>query len=819
MLDVAFPGMATITSGPNRDDPYPLGLTSIWVDKSTFGRDEVQDAIVTSGGRFPNAFWVVLEGFNIFSFGALSVDVPVPAGSLASLPGVTISRHPGPVDFENSGNPKAPQRIRIGFDIAFTGAALASFPAAGAGPTSLELHAFATSAGTKLPGSDSVAEFELTSGADPYFANIDPLQDNVFWLSQDLRVFTATPGQNNRPVPGGPVFGADSTAGAFSYIQDLLAHLNANFSNPSGPDPFATLLPGQAGALTGDSSVTPFTLDLSSIFNPRLFANYNFAVARVRLRGTAGPAGAAQNARVFFRLWSSQTADTDYQPSSTYLSTLDANGLPAAPLVGAGHNTLPFFATGNLGGNTDYNAGGVNNRTIQIASGDQTWAYFGCFLNLYDAGNTIDGQPVQHWLDGTHHCLDAQIAYDDAPIVNANGVTMSPGNSDKLAQRNLQVTRSDNPGPAATHRVPQTFDVRPSPALQQLPGSLLDYPDELMIDWGNVPLGSVASIYWPGVGANAVLRLAARTYSSHVLTAADIDTIRCEVTKNVTYVPIPPSSGDNFAGLFTIDLPPGVTQGEEFDIVVRRVATRRQRVIERPADGPKIEAVEAVRTEPLNAHAPAKGKSKRAIEAVPPEEQPPQPKPEPPRPIEYRNWRYVTGAFQVKIPVTTKAVMLRPEEDAFAIMTWRLQSLDPDNRWRPVLARYVNVMAGRIDGLGGDSSAIPPSLSGAPVPEQPGGEHGEHGESHGRGREGERRIRHVGKVSGLRYDRFGDFDGFTLETEERELRFQAREIEIERVVRLAWAQRIVTVVIVEADAPRRPAEIILLAPPPPLLDI
>ena len=49
MLDVAFPGMATITSGPNRDDPYPLGLTSIWVDKSTFGRDEVQDAIATSG--------------------------------------------------------------------------------------------------------------------------------------------------------------------------------------------------------------------------------------------------------------------------------------------------------------------------------------------------------------------------------------------------------------------------------------------------------------------------------------------------------------------------------------------------------------------------------------------------------------------------------------------------------------------------------------------------------------------------------------------------------------------------------------------------
>ncbi len=34
-----------------------------------------------------------------------------------------------------------------------------------------------------------------------------------------------------------------------------------------------------------------------------------------------------------------------------------------------------------------------------------------------------------------------------------------------LAQRNLQVTTSDNPGNPATHRIPQTFDVRPSPKL------------------------------------------------------------------------------------------------------------------------------------------------------------------------------------------------------------------------------------------------------------------------------------------------------------------------------------------------------------------
>jgi hypothetical protein len=115
-------------------------------------------------------------------------------------------------------------------------------------------------------------------------------------------------------------------AGAFSYVQSLLAYLNANFSDPNGADPFSTILPSQGGAFNGDSSVTPFTLDSSNIFNPHIYNNYNFAIARVRPRGTAGAAGAAQNVRVFFRLWSTQAADTDYQPSSTYANTPDASG-------------------------------------------------------------------------------------------------------------------------------------------------------------------------------------------------------------------------------------------------------------------------------------------------------------------------------------------------------------------------------------------------------------------------------------------------------------------------------------------------------------
>ena len=124
----------------------------------------------------------------------------------------------------------------------------------------------------------------------------------------------------------------------------------------------------------------------------------------------------------------------------------------------------------------------------------------------------------------------AQIAYNDAPIENTNGVIENPENSDKLAQRNLQVTTSGNPGFPATHRVPQTIDVRPSPPAQSTDRfSFLSYPDEIMIDWGKTPLGSVASIYWPAVSAESVLQLAARLYPAQTLSAADANTIKCKV--------------------------------------------------------------------------------------------------------------------------------------------------------------------------------------------------------------------------------------------------------------------------------------------------
>ena len=137
----------------------------------------------------------------------------------------------------------------------------------------------------------------------------------------------------------------------------------------------------------------------------------------------------------------------------------------------------------------------------------------------------------------------ARIAFDDAPIVNSNGTNENPSNSDKQAQRNLEITFSDNPGPASTHRIPQTFDTRLSVAVSTTSGDLLDYPDELLIDWGNTPAGATAHIFWPQVNANDVLSLAKKLYSTHQLSAADVNTVHCKVPHGITYIPIPLGTG------------------------------------------------------------------------------------------------------------------------------------------------------------------------------------------------------------------------------------------------------------------------------------
>jgi kumamolisin len=72
----------------------------------------------------------------------------------------------------------------------------------------------------------------------------------------------------------------------------------------------------------------------------------------------------------------------------------------------------------------------------------------------------------------------------------------------------------------------------------------------------------------------------------------------------------------------------------------------------------------------------------------------------------------------------------------------------------------------------------------------------------------------TGKVAGLVFDRFGEFEGFLLaELHGGERKFDSREKEIEHVVSRAWAERVTTTVFVRDKEPRHPVSIILRGPP------
>lgn len=695
------------------------------VDKSTYGTDEVSDTISTAGGTFPEAFWLALEGFTIHQVnGAL----PSLLGPFSTAAGIQINADS--VVYELPGQLHTPQRILFPFDIKFT--STASFPATGSAPIIDLLGASITVNGSQYSAETA---FELVAGADPYFTNINPNDNNVFYLSQDLRVFSVAAGDT--AVPGSTAFTSDP----YASIQSLLSFMNSSntFTVPGTTDPLNTL-PGQSGYETGDSSVTPL--------NPSNHQNYNFAIARVRLQDT--PLSSANNVRVFFRLFVAQSCDTDFQPATTYKSTLGTSGAdtgnPVFPLPsgtglmdpsGQSTQTIPFFST-DANGTHDYDSTVANGniRTILLPSGqDKIWAYYGCFLDVYDGSN-------QSKFPGTHHCIVAEIACDNSPIINPSGVTMSPENSDKLAQRNLQITSSGNPSFPATHRIPQAFDMRPSLPVSSQAGLLLDYPDELMIDWGNTPIGSIANLYWPQINAADVLELASKLYTTQTLSASDANTIQCQVTDGLTYIPIPSATGKNFAGLFTLDLPNTISINQEFNVKVRRISSRQPAQQQPPP---------VIKTGPSSESVSVSGKRNFM-----------------------RNWRYITGTFQVKIPVAADNVLLHPEENTLAILKWRLENMPPAYRWYPVLQRYISYISTRVDGFGGNASEIGPSLTGVPV----------------QGREKCKSVHYKGKVCEVAFDCFGEFEGFVLDICCAEPRaFKCREKNIGELVLRACSDR------------------------------
>ncbi len=310
-------------------------------------------------------------------------------------------------------------------------------------------------------------------------------------------------------------------------------------------------------------------------------------------------------------------------------------------------------------------------KTIPV-SPTERHVYFGAWLDINQTAPQFplnaappngpwaaNRKTVQELVRGQHQCLVAEIAFDPTPIPsNAN-----PGTSDKLAQRNLAIVEIVQPrrGGLAPHPA-GPLEIRPTS--DRLPAEAL--ADELMIDWGRTPVGSIATLHLPTMNAEDVLELAARTYRTDHLALIDEHTLQIR-TGGMSWIPLPRSVDVNVPGMLTIDLPPTVRAGQAFTVVVRQVTGQVARA-------PGVVALAA------------------------------------PRP----SASVVTCWAASRSPsrCAARRVLLVPEQRLLSTLRWIERSIPSNDRWYTTFQRYVRQVAVRVDGLGGDSTAVTPSPSG-----------------------------------------------------------------------------------------------------------
>lgn len=729
------------------------------VNRSEISRDEAQ-ALKDSGEHIQDAFYVVVEGLAPSDL-MISTDSPSQAELDLWAPHITTFPNPSgmvisasDLKLDNGGALSQVQRITFGYNIAFS--STAAFTAEDV-PVTLD---------ASVVGLFSSGLLDLTTRQHPYM-----VAGATSWLSADTRVFKLQP----QGVFANTTLQNDPNG----FIQGVIDSLR---TSPAAGGWFDALPTDEAGS----------DLEWSQTLNGQ--SVYNFAVCRVRYRAELDT---APGVRVFFRLFPAMTTSTDFQPGTTYrLGGNPGWKIPLLGIVGGEVTTIPFFAEPRRAAadNLNLQQDPKNIDTLKTDSGGhETSSYYGCWLDINQPGDKrfpiyptpADGGPftgpaplqsVADLIRGTHQCLVAEVAFDLDPIP----VGATTGASDKLGQRNLAIDHSDNPGEPDTHRVQHTFSIRPTTARP----ALTQGPDELMIEWGATPVGTVGTLYLPGASASEVIQLADRLYSRHTLKAVDANSVRMEVIGRVTYVPVPSGGIGDLAGLLTLDLPSTVRKGQTFRVVIHQVIdtpAAHQRPSAPPPTAPRV----VVRREPAAAQETAAS---------------------PDASVERRgNSRHIVGAFQFSAVVQTRAEILPVVERSLVNLRRVIGTIPHENRWYPVMHRYLSQVDGRVKALGGGDDP-------RHGPKEGREEHEEHDREHD-GERREARLRFEGKIAGLCFDSFGDFEGFWLKTGDDLRRFYSRERAMEAVVNKAWRQRIALLVITEEHEPHEPHSVVFLRVP------
>jgi hypothetical protein len=716
-------------------------------NRSEISKDEAQ-ALIDSGENIQDGFFVVVQGL---APSALSITTSNPSQAQlnAWAPKITPNPNPNGVSFspadlglENSADLNQVQRVTFGYNISFS--SVAAF-------TAEDVTATLTAA---IAGLSCFSTLDLTTRQHPYM-----VAGPISWLSADTRVFSRQPNGTFANV----TLGNDPNG----FIKSVIDSLRG--AAPATAKAWFDALP---------STESGSQLEWSQFINGQPI--YNFAVCRVHYRAKLNT---APDVRVFFRLFPAMTTSTDFQPATTYFTGgQPGTKIPLLGIVGGEVVTIPFFAEPRNPSNMPLHlqTDPKNIDTLKIdPGGHETFSYYACWLDINQPSDkryplqtsNPDGpftgptlESIADLIRGTHQCLVAEINFDLDPITP--GATAA--NSDKLGQRNLSIDHSDNPGATDTHRVQHTFTIRPT-TLNPQPRQ---GPDELMIDWGATPPGTVGSLYLPGVSAAEIMGLADRLYTRNRWKPVDAYTVQTTVTGRVSYCPVPSGGLNDLAGLLTLDLPATVRAGQIFRVVLHQV-------VDSPAARPRP-PITVNRPSGLE-RTPAALATAGVVTAAVVERRP--------------TARHFLGAFQFSVLVQTRREILPIVERVQANLRRIIATIPHENRWYPVIHRYLQQVTGKVTGLGGGQG------EGGPGP---------HRHEHER-REEHRRFE--GKIAGLRYDRFGDFEGFSLRTEDGLRQFFTRERGMESVAHQAWRERIAVLVITEEHELHEPVSIVFLRAP------
>lgn len=569
--------------------------------------------------------------------------------------------------------PEIPQRLSWRYNVEFDASddAFAGFEAGDVHDVELRV----TTSDRAGNATTATAPVRLSVDPNPYLIDGD-----VPWRSIDTRVFHLLEGTEQ--------LGETYTPGRdpLELLRAFLARLNGS---TTGTEAFDDL------PIDGVSSALEYA---ESVPNPSTGASLpvqNFVIAKVRIATQGG----ANNVRAFFRLFRYAAPTLLFDEASSYRTHNDGAGKKISLMgyesstAGAAISSIPVFGTARvpIGGtamNEQTDPGNVHSFT-GAEGAEQVW-YFGAWLDVNQSSAQLPGSyapatpegpfplaathTIRSLLIDFHQCLVAEIRYDGDPT--APGA--SPFDSENLAQRNLVVLQSDNPGDlwtrtaehsfeldlrrlqrdpkhadgthvplaaggalcpgcghrgfddagvcvscggAATHpplRPEDSREILSSPAFEaqvmeeamslamldpkgarlMIEGNhdaafkifagaatanvlertpLVAHPyrwlstthlfDELAIRWNDLPEGSIAELFLPGMDAAEIVSLRNLRHAPATVWATEPSTLGL-APGGTTYLPVPPVNGERQAGVLTIKLPDGVKAGSKYTVVV-----------------------------------------------------------------------------------------------------------------------------------------------------------------------------------------------------------------------------------------------------------